>query len=88
MQSNEPIARNMKKSLSIIKGESKTSTVVSNVRGRSILGKSDKNVSNVATGIDKKTISDQSTVRISHAVHAPGAFNETPGVGQAGMRVQ
>ena len=51
------------------------------MRGRSILGKSDKNVSNVATGIDKKTISDQSTVRISHAVHAPGAFNETPGVG-------
>ena len=38
--------------------KSQTSTVVSNVRGRSILGKSDKNVTNVATGIDKKSISD------------------------------
>ena len=57
------------------------------MRGRSILGKSDKNVTNAATGIDKKSISDQSTVRISHAVHAPGAFDETPGIGQTGLRV-
>ena len=48
------------------------------MRGRSILGKSDKNVTNVATGIDKKSISDQSTVRVSHPIHAPGAYNETP----------
>ena len=57
------------------------------MRGRSILGKSDKNVTNAATGIDKKSISDQSTVRISHAVHAPGAFDETSGIGQTGLRV-
>ena len=38
--------------------KSQTSTVVSNMRGRSILGMSDKNVTNVATGIDKKSISD------------------------------
>ena len=57
------------------------------MRGKSILGRSDKNVTNAATGIDKKSISDQSTVRISHAVHAPGAFDETPGIGQTGLRV-
>ena len=41
-----------------------TATVVSNVRGRSILGTGDNKV-NMGTGIDKKSISDHSTVRIS-----------------------
>ena len=62
MQSKDTVNRPVKKTNVLVTSnvveKSQTSTVVSNVRGRSILGKSDKNVTNVATGIDKKSISD------------------------------
>ena len=62
MQSKDTVNRQVKKTNVLVTSnvgeKSQTSTVVSNVRGRSILGKSDKNVTNVATGIDKKSISD------------------------------